>query len=425
MQTSSSSQQVDLLTDEQTTLLKRFIDESPQEEIESARFRVESVESAALRFLRGRQFDLAKAKTLLHEAFAKKQEHRVSEKLKLSAEELARCDLETAKNWYPHSMPGFDKFNRPILFEHTGQITPSVLSIMTTKEWLVDYHWWAMENSLNEIFEQAFERSKALNVPMSFTTCVILDFAGLNSTHCSKSMLDHVKGLVAIDNCCYPEILGKMLVINAPWLTVGLWNLIKGWLDPCTQAKIEILSPGAQSLNRLRDYVDVNILPTCYGGNGSPFHTPKPDTEMLSVPRGGHMRKTVSVPAGHQLLLDSYVAEGTIEFCAAVVDTVEPQHYHGMAASAGSNHFTYGSCLVKQVMTGNGTPVRFKYECPTAESDRLIVISWYNSSRFTTRYVVYTFRVVNPMAKASISSSLTVAKDDATEISDIGDDSSK
>jgi hypothetical protein len=24
--------------------------------------------------------------------------------------------------------------------------------------------------------------------------------------------------MVALDNACYPEVLGKMLVINAPWL---------------------------------------------------------------------------------------------------------------------------------------------------------------------------------------------------------------
>jgi hypothetical protein len=41
---------------------------------------------------------------------------------------------------------------------------------------------------------------------------------GLGLVHCSGSTLDHVKAMVALDNTCYPETLGKMLVINAPWL---------------------------------------------------------------------------------------------------------------------------------------------------------------------------------------------------------------
>lgn len=125
------------LTDQQQEILKRFIEESPMEEIMSAKFSIESIESVCLRFLRARQFDLAKARVLLTEAFNKKIEHKVSEKIKLTAAENAKCDIELAKNWYPHSMPGFDKLNRPILFEHTGMINPSVLSTMTTKENLV------------------------------------------------------------------------------------------------------------------------------------------------------------------------------------------------------------------------------------------------------------------------------------------------
>ncbi len=71
---------------------------------------------------------------------------------------------------------------------------------------------------MNEMFKGAVERcgGDASAVPIS--TCVVLDFAGLNLSHCSSKMMDHVKMIVSIDNSCYPELLGKMLVINAPWL---------------------------------------------------------------------------------------------------------------------------------------------------------------------------------------------------------------
>lgn len=46
--------------------------------------------------------------------------------------------------------------------------------------------------------------------------------------------------LLGLDNTCYPETLGKMLVINAPFLAVQTWSIVKRWLDPRTQQKIEV-----------------------------------------------------------------------------------------------------------------------------------------------------------------------------------------
>jgi hypothetical protein len=36
----------------------------------------------------------------------------------------------------------------------------------------------------------------------------------------------------------YPESLGVCLVHKAPWVFSGIWNIIKGWLDPVVAAKI-------------------------------------------------------------------------------------------------------------------------------------------------------------------------------------------
>ena len=51
-------------------------------------------------------------------------------------------------------------------------------------------------------------------------------------SHLSSKCLDMVKLFISIDNACYPETLGKMLAINAPWLATTGWGLVKGWLDP-------------------------------------------------------------------------------------------------------------------------------------------------------------------------------------------------
>jgi hypothetical protein len=63
------------------------------------------------------------------------------------------------------------------------------------------------------LFREAAERG-----PLLVSTCVILDLKGIGMAHCSSVLLDHLKKLIAIDNLCYPELLGKMLILNAPWI---------------------------------------------------------------------------------------------------------------------------------------------------------------------------------------------------------------
>jgi len=110
---------------------------------------------------------------------------------------------------------GYDVFNRPILFEHSGAVDGHAIHQMTTTEKLIHYHWWSMETNLNDMFEKAPRKE---GEPPIISTCVILDLSGLNMHHCTGVVLEHVKAMVALDNVCYPEILGKMLVVNAPWL---------------------------------------------------------------------------------------------------------------------------------------------------------------------------------------------------------------
>ncbi|CAM9759445.1 unnamed protein product, partial [Heterosigma akashiwo] len=39
---------------------------------------------------------------------------------------------------------------------------------------------------------------------------------------------------------CYPELMGKAFIINAPLFFVGVWRVLQGWMDPRTVSKISI-----------------------------------------------------------------------------------------------------------------------------------------------------------------------------------------
>ncbi len=38
----------------------------------------------------------------------------------------------------------------------------------------------------------------------------------------------------------YPEMLGHICIINAPYVFRMVWNVVKGFIDPRTQGKIEV-----------------------------------------------------------------------------------------------------------------------------------------------------------------------------------------
>jgi hypothetical protein len=47
-----------------------------------------------------------------------------------------------------------------------------------------------------------------------------------------------VKFMIKCFEANYPESLGVVLIHKAPWIFSGIWNIIKGWLDPVVAAKV-------------------------------------------------------------------------------------------------------------------------------------------------------------------------------------------
>jgi hypothetical protein len=59
----------------------------------------------------------------------------------------------------------------------------------------------------------------------------------------------------------YPEILGKCLVMEAPWIFNGFWKMVRPLLDPAVAAKIEFIKQADLTI-----YIDEDKIPMEYGG---------------------------------------------------------------------------------------------------------------------------------------------------------------
>lgn len=73
-------------------------------------------------------------------------------------------------------------------------------------------------------------------------------------------------------------------VVGAPRYFGHIWKMLKGWLDPVTAAKIDIVDNDdvARTLNQ---YIDVENIPKQFGGSFAFEHgmLPNPDVEIRKL----------------------------------------------------------------------------------------------------------------------------------------------
>jgi hypothetical protein len=95
------------------------------------------------------------------------------------------------------------------------------------------------------------------------TCCTIMDMKGVSVGSISQ-VYSHLQKASALSQNYYPERLGRLYIINAPWAFKYVWTVIKGWLDPVTVQKIQILDSTYET--ELHKQVPKENLPKEFGG---------------------------------------------------------------------------------------------------------------------------------------------------------------
>lgn len=95
------------------------------------------------------------------------------------------------------------------------------------------------------------------------TCCSVMDLKGVGISKVS-SVYSYLKSVTGISQNYYPERLGKLYLINAPWGFSSVFSVVKGFLDPVTVQKIHILGAGYHV--ELSKQVSNENLPKIFGG---------------------------------------------------------------------------------------------------------------------------------------------------------------
>lgn len=96
------------------------------------------------------------------------------------------------------------------------------------------------------------------------TCTTIMDAKGVSLTT-APSVYGYLQRASGISQNYYPERLGKLYIINAPWGFSTVFSMIKSFLDPVTVAKIHVLGSGYKS--ELLAQIPAENLPESIGGS--------------------------------------------------------------------------------------------------------------------------------------------------------------
>ncbi|PYH43563.1 SEC14 family lipid-binding protein [Aspergillus saccharolyticus JOP 1030-1] len=208
-----------------------------------------------LRFLRARKFDVALAKAMFIDSEKWRKE--------FGTDDLVRTFDYTEKpqvfEYYPQYYHKTDKDGRPVYIEKLGKIDLNALHKITTEERM-------LQNLVTEYEKLADPRLPACSRKagkLLETCCTIMDLKGVGITS-APSVYGYLSQASGISQNYYPERLGKLYLINAPWGFSGVFSFVKKFLDPVTVSKIHVLGTGYKK--ELLAQVPAENLPEEFGG---------------------------------------------------------------------------------------------------------------------------------------------------------------
>ena len=208
------------------------------------------------------------------------------------AESALGVDPSIFISQYPQLYSGFSKDGCPVFYSKPGVLNIDGIECMTTIDGILKFHWHVMQHD----YKKRLLQFKKDNPSFTRFECVsILDLSGLAASNLNSRTLDIIKKQASIDSLCFPETMNKMLVVNAPRFFSATWGIIKGFVDARTAAKIEVISSSSAAQKKLKEIIDVNQIPSDYGGTAESTDVTLAKEAAVNADKGGRSRLKAEV----------------------------------------------------------------------------------------------------------------------------------
>lgn len=258
------------LTKEEVDVFMKFRDEVEKRggEFKDTVYSFGEIEGEAFcltRWLRARKYKYNDTIKMVEEATRVRADARKCD-FYPSPEEALGCEVGAFMAQYPQLYHGFAKNGCPIFISKPGVLDTVGMECITTLDGILKFHWHAMMHNYKTRLLKHKEEHPEFN---NFQCIIVIDLEHLSTSQLSPRALNIVKTQTAIDSVCFPETMNRTLVINAPRFFSMTWGIIKGWIDPRTAGKIELISVRKTWEARLRELAGEDQLPSDYGGKGT------------------------------------------------------------------------------------------------------------------------------------------------------------
>lgn len=132
---------------------------------------------------------------------------------------------------------------------------------ITTKERLETCFIYDYER-LTRVRFPACSKKAGRNIETSFS---ILDLKDCSVMQAYK-IKDILQLIISIGQNYYPETMGMMVIVNAPWIFGPIWSFIKIWMDEVTVKKIAIVSNAKDAAKEIFQHCAMEDIPEFLGG---------------------------------------------------------------------------------------------------------------------------------------------------------------
>ncbi|PWN94129.1 CRAL/TRIO domain-containing protein, partial [Acaromyces ingoldii] len=219
----------------------------------------EHQDTILLRFLRARDWNVQHAFKMYSDTIKWRKDVDLPSMMQGSFDFEER-DKVAAGGWkmYFH---GTDKFHRPIFVQDLAGLNTTEVFTHTTPDRVINFFACMLEDAVQRRYRACTSRVRRLCVDDNF---MILNVAGIGmgTFWAFKGQLQQLLGILDTN---FPELSGRVQIINAPWLFSTIWSYIKGWLPVNTAEKIDIV--GTDFKAKLLEFIDEEQLPSSIGGS--------------------------------------------------------------------------------------------------------------------------------------------------------------
>lgn len=217
------------------------------------------VDVVLLRFLRARGFDVPESAIMLQEYL----KWRLSFRLKEVCEVVRFPWIQELRRVYPHGYHGVDRIGRPIYIERVGKSDMTAALKIAPLDHLLAY-WVQQYEYSRRVVMPACSVAAGRRVEQGVS---VVDLSGMKMSHCGSRCRKVMRQLAKLSQDYFPEMLGAMVVVNAPSVFTPVWSLIKSIVDKKTVSKIHLISSSSKHWKQyLQQLVDPSQLPEFLGG---------------------------------------------------------------------------------------------------------------------------------------------------------------